>query len=211
MTKSVGGGPHDPPRDAVSGPSPRNLESEVGAEIRRLRQHQDMRVGELASAAGISQGMLSKIENGQTQPSLTTLSALADALAVPLSALFVGLDRARDVSYVPAGAGIQIDRRGTRAGHLYRLLGHGVRGPLALEPYLITLDEGSEPFTGFRHDGTEFLHILEGELVYRHGDQRFHLKPGDSLLFDAGALHGPEELLVFPVRFLSVIAYPGQR
>jgi uncharacterized cupin superfamily protein len=52
------------------------------------------------------------------------------------------------------------------------------------------------------------LYMLEGEVTYRHGDQLFHLKPGDSLFFDADARHGPEVLNVLPARYLSVICYP---
>jgi len=39
-------------------------------------------------------------------------------------------------------------------------------------------------------------------------DQIFHLRPGDTLFFDADAPHGPEELIALPCRYLSVISYP---
>ena len=42
----------------------RSLESAIGAEVRRLRKDLDLTVAELGVAAGISTGMLSKIENG---------------------------------------------------------------------------------------------------------------------------------------------------
>ena len=50
--------------------------------------------------------------------------------------------------------------------------------------------------------------MLEGEVDYRHGDQVYALKPGDSLFFDADAPHGPEVLVRLPARYLSVISYP---
>ena len=50
--------------------------------------------------------------------------------------------------------------------------------------------------------------MLEGEVDYRHGDQVYALKPGDSLFFDADAPHGPEVLVKLPARYLSLIAYP---
>ena len=40
------------------------------------------------------------------------------------------------------------------------------------------------------------------------GAETYHLKPGDSFLFDSGALHGPEELPALPARYLSIIVYP---
>ena len=50
--------------------------------------------------------------------------------------------------------------------------------------------------------------MLSGEVVYQHAGKLYHLKPGDSLLFDSSALHGPEELIKWPIRYLSVIMYP---
>ena len=63
------------------------------------------------------------------------------------------------------------------------------------------------PYTGFQHAGVEFIYMLTGEVVYRHGDGSYHLRPGDSLLFDSAALHGPEDLVVLPMTYLSIIIY----
>ena len=49
--------------------------------------------------------------------------------------------------------------------------------------------------------------MLTGEVVFRHGEAVYHLRPGDALLFDSAAPHGPERLLVKPMTFLSVIIY----
>jgi quercetin dioxygenase-like cupin family protein len=49
--------------------------------------------------------------------------------------------------------------------------------------------------------------MLEGEVSYRHGAKTYTLTPGDSLFFDSQAPHGPDELKVLPIRFLSVICY----
>ncbi|WP_070987983.1 helix-turn-helix domain-containing protein [Halofilum ochraceum] len=193
--------------DTTAGVASRDLEKYVGAEIRRHRRRADLTIVALAQRAGLSQGMMSKIENGQTSPSLSTLSALADALGTPLSALFAPLDTSRDVSFVPAGTGLEIDRRGTKSGHLYELLGHGVRNVVGVEPYRITLSEGSEPFGDFQHEGVEFIYMLEGRLIYRHGERTFPMGPGDALFFDSIAPHGPIELVEVPCRYLSVITY----
>ena len=177
--------------DTTAGAASRDLEKYIGAEIRKYRRRADMTLIALAQRAGLSQGMMSKIENGQTSPSLSTLAALADALSIPLSSLFTPLEQNRDVSFVPAGQGLEIDRRGTRAGHVYELLGHGVRGPVGVEPYLITLSQDSEPFGDFQHEGAEFIYMLEGRLVYRLGQRTFPMGPGDALFFDSIAPHGP--------------------
>jgi transcriptional regulator with XRE-family HTH domain len=185
----------------------RTLEQAIGLQIRHHRKLMGLTVAELAGAASVSTGMLSKIENGQISPSLTTLQTLAAALNVPISLLFSEFEERRDCSYVPAGQGVVIQRRGTKVGHNYELLGHMLGGPVACEPYLITLTEDAAPFTAFQHEGTELIHMLSGEVIYAHAGNSYHLKPGDTLLFDSGAPHGPERLVTKPMTYLSIIMY----
>jgi transcriptional regulator with XRE-family HTH domain len=184
------------------------LESEIGAEVRRLRKSFDLTVAELGVASGISSGMLSKIENGSISPSLSTLSSLAKALNVPITGLFRETGEQRDCSFVKAGTGVRIERRGTKAGHLYDLLGHSLGGEVTVEPYLITLKANAESYIDFRHAGVEFIYMLSGKVRYRHADRSYVLEPGDALFFDAAGRHGPEELIKAPMTYLSIIIYP---
>jgi transcriptional regulator with XRE-family HTH domain len=195
---------------ALSGARENDLEVAIGREVRAFRQQLDMTVLELAKAAGLSTGMLSKIENGGISPSLNTLQALSRALHVPVTAFFRRFEEERTATYVRAGEGLKIERRGTRAGHQYELLGHSSSKRIQVEPYLITLTAESDVFPLFQHSGVEFLYMLEGEVGYRHSDKTYVLRPGDSLYFDADAPHGPEELRKLPIRFVSVIAYPRE-
>jgi transcriptional regulator with XRE-family HTH domain len=151
--------------------------------------------------------MLSKIENGLTSPSLATLKALSTALNVPVTALFHKFEEQREATFVPRGEGLKIERRGTRSGHQYHLLGHSRDKAVAVEPYLITLTSESEIFPYFQHAGTEFLYMLDGRMGYRHGDRVYAMTPGDSLFFDADVPHGPETLDALPINFLSLIVY----
>lgn len=183
------------------------LERTIGQQVKKYRQEMALTNSELARNAGISQGMLSKIENGQISPSLATLRALAAALNVPLTALFRGYEKEGEATFVKAGQGLNIERRGTRAGHQYQLLGHSPKGRVTVEPYLITLTSESDVFPLFQHDGLELVYLLDGEVGYRHGPHVYHMQPGDSLFFDATVSHGPELLTKLPIRLLSVISY----
>lgn len=187
---------------------PSSIEASIGAEVRRLRKSLDLTVAGLAATAGISTGMLSKIENGGISPSLASLDALAKALNVPITQLFTDAEERRDCSFVKAGKGARIERRGTKAGHLYDLLGHSLAGEIGVEPYLITLSEGAEPYTQFRHAGFEFIYMLSGKVSYRHADRSYAMESGDALYFDAAARHGPEKLTKLPMQYLSIIIYP---
>jgi hypothetical protein len=53
--------------------------------------------------------------------------------------------------------------------------------------------------------------MLTGLVDYRHGDKIYRLAPGDSLLFDSSAMHGPEALLELPMTYLSIIIYQRDR
>lgn len=187
------------------------LERAIAVQVRHHRLTAGHTLGELAARAGISKPMLSKIENARTSCSLTTLARLAAALDVPATALFRGADTPREAVHTPAGEGARITARGTRVGHDYTLLG-GLRGlHQRMEAHLVTLTERSEVFPLFQHPGTELLYMLAGEMVYGHGDTVYTLRPGDALQLDGEGVHGPQELRVLPIRFLSVVAHDGPR
>ncbi|WP_122858447.1 helix-turn-helix domain-containing protein, partial [Pseudomonas viridiflava] len=174
-------------------------------------QAQELKLADVARIAGISQGMLSKIENAQVSTSLDNLSRLCDVLGMPMSKLFSQYDQqGSSALLVKADEGLEVVRRGTEKGHTYHLLNH-TRGPKkSFEAYMVTMDDASEEFPTFSHPGTEFLHLLEGELIYRHGNQLYPMQAGDSLTFDGDIPHGPEQLVQVPIRLLSIMNYGAQ-
>lgn len=186
------------------------LEVAIGREVRAFRKAQGTTVAELSEVTGLSIGMLSKIENGNTSPSLSTLTTLANALSVPLTSFFRQYEERREAVHTKAGQGVETERDGTRAGHQYNLLGHigSNSSGVIVEPYLIELTAESDTFETFQHGGIETIYMLEGAVDYRHGSQVYPLRPGDTLFFDADAPHGPENLVELPARYLSVISYP---
>ncbi|MEQ6249321.1 XRE family transcriptional regulator [Sulfitobacter sp. HNIBRBA3233] len=206
MTARLTQDPHahsDAPREKV-------LEVAIGRAVRAHRKAQEITVAELAQRTGISLGMLSKIENGNTSPSLTTLQTLANALRVPITGFFRGFEESREAVHTPSGQGVETARAGTRANHQYQLLGHlGANASgVIVEPYLITLTDESDVFPTFQHGGIETIYMLEGAVDYRHGDTVHPLRAGDTLFFDADAPHGPERLVDLPARYLAIISYP---
>ncbi|MDX1489141.1 MAG: helix-turn-helix transcriptional regulator, partial [Acidiferrobacterales bacterium] len=85
------------PREAISldvahelmDEAPENqLEIAIGLQVRAFRRQLNMTVAELSKQAQLSPGMLSKIENGLTSPSLATLKSLSQALNVPVTSFF---------------------------------------------------------------------------------------------------------------------------
>lgn len=75
----------DPARPEVE----RRLLATWGAVIRRYRQWRQLSRRELAGRAGLSPVYLGEIERGEKDPSSHSLCLIADALAVPLSELYL--------------------------------------------------------------------------------------------------------------------------
>jgi hypothetical protein len=145
-------------------PTEGDLERAIAVQVRRLRLDTGLTVGEMA---------------------------LRVALDVPVSSLFRGADAKREAVFTAAGGGGRIVQRGTRVGHDHTLLG-GLRGPHErMEARLVTLTERSEEFPLFQHPGTELLFVLEGEMVYGHGESSYRMRPGDALQLDGEGVHGP--------------------
>jgi transcriptional regulator with XRE-family HTH domain len=189
----------------------KTLDRFIGNVIRDLRLKDNLTIAEVAAQAGISRGMVSKIENGQVSTSLETLSKIAQALGVSLAHLFRHYNMpSGGAQLVKNGAGMEVVRRGTRRGHTYHLLAYDQGPHKTFEPFLITMDDASEVFPTFEHPGTEFIYMLKGRIEYRHGQQTYLLEPGDSLTFRGDIPHGPEQLIELPIHFLSTIIYGSQ-
>ncbi len=186
------------------------LEVAIGRQIRIYRKQMEITVSDLSKMTGLSTGMLSKIENGNTSPSLSTLQTLSNALSIPMTAFFKQFEQKRECIHTKANEGVEVEGEGTRAGHQYNLLGHlgSNDSGVIVEPYLIELTSETDTFKTFQHGGLETIYMLAGEITYRHGDGVYKLQPGDTLFFDANTPHGPETLDELPARFLSIISYP---
>ena len=171
--------------DAESPPRPAGaLEEALGAviaeRVREFRLQLGLTVGQLAELTGLSKGMLSKIENAQASPSLATLARLSEALKVPVTAFFRGLNEEQDVLVVKAGRGLDIQHKNSGPGHRYQSLGT-MRAPHnSLETLLVTLTERADTFPLYQHAGTELIYMISGRMEYLYGSSRYLLEPGDA-------------------------------
>jgi transcriptional regulator with XRE-family HTH domain len=184
------------------------LEDALGAviaeRVREFRLQLGLTVGHLAEVTGLSKGMLSKIENAQASPSLATLARLSEALKVPVTAFFRGLNEEQDVLVVKAGRGLDIEHKNSGPGHRYQLLG-SMRAPHnTLETLLVTLTERAETFPLYQHPGTELIYMISGRLEYMCGNSRYLLEPGDAMQFVGEVPHGPNTLIELPIQFISI-------
>lgn len=184
------------------------IDEAVGKALRELREQSGATARDLAAKSGVSAAMISRIENGQVSPSLTTLEALAGALAVPIVSLLreTGTSTA-DYTHVKRGRGLASTRIAGKHIHDFVALGFHRRPGLEFEALLITLDrKDNDRPPLYNGHGCLFVYVIEGEAVYLYGDREIHLQEGDSLSLDAELRYGIKEVLTPRLRYLSVQA-----
>ncbi len=177
----------------------------LGLRIRTIRRQQQRTQQQIAEACGCTKGLVSKIEAGKCQPTLAMLTKIARALGVTASALLDEEETAATV-YTPAEALHAADWPRTDKGYAYYAFAAG-RTDKTMQPFLITARRGQVTPHGLTHAGDEFVYVLEGEMAYRVGDQTYHLRPGDSLYFNALDTHDLTPLTE-RVTYLAIFSPP---
>ena len=161
-----------------------NPEPSIGMRLRSLREKQGLSLRALAERCGLSINAISLIERGENSPTVSTLHRLATALDIPITDLFQEEARQTTV-FVKRNLGLRSQSNGV----VMESLGIGLFNQ-QLEPFKITIQPGvGNMVDPVSHSGEEFVHCLQGEIDYCIDDHIFHVKQGDSLLFDATLGH----------------------
>ncbi len=163
----------------------------IGQRIRETRRRQGLKLHEVAEVAQVSKGLLSRIENGRTVPSLPVLIAVIQALKVELSTFFEGLDMPSQAAFIHRKASeYEPFEKEQALGFLYHhILSRNVLN-LALEAVILDLAPGSQR-KKITTDGFEFKYVLKGEVTYQLGEETVVLRQGDSLFFNGKIPHVP--------------------
>lgn len=176
---------------------------DIGSRIKLLRRQKGMTLRDLSEASGLSVNAISRMENGQTSPTVSSVHRLALALGIPIGALF-DESIATETVFVRAGERKAITMKGRRM----EPLGIGMVDNFS-EPFHVTLSSGEKSLAGSNeHPGEEFAFCLEGEVIFFIGEKAYHLKPGDSLFFKSSQPHSWENPAGQPARFLLIFVNP---
>jgi transcriptional regulator with XRE-family HTH domain len=165
-------------------------EKHIGERIKRLRLKKSMGLVELGRHTGLSASFLSQLETGRVVPTLRNLARIAMVFSKDLSYFFQSEPRSV----------FRIHRRKERVrlpqsgvahpAYYFESLGYQVPDR-DMDPYFaefVPLETGIE-IKPHLHPGFEFLYVLEGDLLLRHGDLESQLGPGDAAYFDSGTPH----------------------
>ncbi len=178
---------------------------DVGAQLLRLRQERGFSLRALAKKCGLSVNAISRIERGESSPTVSSLQRLAKPLNVEVLEFFKAQPEHSTI-LVREGQGLRTRGEGV----IIESLGTGLPGQ-RMGPFVMTLMPGAsgadEPIT---HSGEEFVFCLEGEVDFLIQGDWQRLKPGDSLLFLASQEHLCRNNSLEKARLLMVLQAPDE-
>lgn len=179
----------------------------VGKQIRELRSDRGMYGKELADQADVSSGLISRIENGRTLPSLPVLLSIIEALDADPAQFFQGVAGTTDRPYVVVRPSDHEPFEKEEAnGFRYELLFNERLTSIGFEAVILTLEPGSER-DKVTTDAYELKYFLEGTCEFVIGDHTFTVEKGDLLYFDGRIPHVPKNRSDDIVRMLVLYLF----
>lgn len=182
-------------------------ESDIGHNIRKIRKLEKLTLDELAKKCGISKGYLSKVENSDKAPPVSTLINIARGLGITISDIFGESKESKSFSLVKKNERQFMSRNGTIFGYSYETLAHNYPNK-KMEPYILTIPAHNSNMGLFQHNGEEMLMVLKGKFTFRHGEKEYPLEEGDCVYFDSGIPHRAVVPVKKEVKCLIVIFTP---
>jgi transcriptional regulator with XRE-family HTH domain len=163
----------------------------IAQKIRATRLKKNLTIQELADRTKVSKGLLSKIENSRTLPSLPVFVTLIQSLDISLKEFFedMVLINGKEYLLVKKENYQAVDREG-RPGFNYHYILSQNLAVSTMEAVLLTLEPGAKgrPTTT---DGYEFKYMISGSCEYQINNEVVILEEGDSIYFDASIPHLP--------------------
>lgn len=182
-------------------------ESEIGTNIRKMRTSQGLSLEALAQKTGLSKSYLSRVENSDKAPPVSTLLVIVKALGSTISEVFGEGQEKVTTSLVTKAERKPVARDGTVFGYSYETLAHKYPGK-RMEPYILTIPAGSTESAVFQHQGEEMMLMLQGTMHFFHGTDEFIMHEGDCIYFDSKIEHYGLPMGEQDVKVLMVIYLP---
>jgi len=156
----------------------------VGSRLRNLRQRNHMTIDQLASAAGLTKGFVSRVERDITSPSVDSLVRMCRVLRVDVGEVFAGpgdveVVRLEDAPHVDlGGSGIEEQLVTPSAQRRVQVIRARVAAGGRGEEAMYSMD-----------CETEVLHLISGRFRLRVPDRTFDLSAGDTVTFPGSEPH----------------------
>ena len=179
-------------------------ENEIGKNIRRIRKRKKLTLVDLANGTGFTKGYLSRVENSDKAPPVSTLLRIAKFFKVSMSALFGETPEPQSCSLVKKSERREMARNGSQYGYSFETLAHNFPDK-TMAPYILTIPANIEESPFFEHPGEEMMFVLKGLFKLVHDGIEYLLEEGDCLYFDASKPHQGIALGGSEVKVLIVI------
>lgn len=165
--------------------------SRIAQKIRSTRLKKNLTLQQLATRTKVSKGLLSKIENSRTIPSLPVFVTLIQSLDITLKEFFedMVLINGKDYLHIKKDLYTSVEREGREGFNYQYILSQNITN-CTMDAVLLTLAPGAKgnPTTT---DGFEFKYMLSGNCEYHINNEIINLEEGDSIYFDASVPHLP--------------------
>ena len=170
----------------------------IGDRLREERQRQGITVREIARRVRVSPSLISQIERGKVNPSVSTLWSLVTVLGLPMSELFSeeAQTQTEAAPTPPTTQGTPVTAPGNRAVINLETGVHWERLTATSDALVEFLSVSYPPGAAscdedslVRHSGKEYGYVTAGRLGVRIGFDEYELGPGMAISFDASAPH----------------------
>ncbi|MEX0362552.1 MAG: helix-turn-helix domain-containing protein [Allomuricauda sp.] len=164
----------------------------IGKRMKEIRKNNKNTINDIATRAGVTAGLISRIENGRTIPSLPVFLKIVDALETEMTDFFDGIPRGTGQTFLVARKDDQtvIEKEDEAIGFTYNYIFSKQLNSVGFESVLLEVEPNSKRDKVVT-DAFEFKYVLTGECYYEIGEQEVLLKEGDSIFFDGRIPHVP--------------------
>ena len=165
----------------------------IGKHIREIRKEKELYGSEIAIRAQVSNGLISRIENGRTIPSLPVLLSIIDALETEPSSFFQSIELHTFAKYmvIRADEHSTIEKEDDAVGFTYEFILNKQLQGIGLEMVLLTLEPDCQR-DPVETDAYEFKYIISGQCNYIIDGETVSLYESDSIIFDGRLPHVPK-------------------
>ena len=165
----------------------------IGKRIKEIRKNANFTISEIASKASVTAGLISRIENGRTIPSLPVLLKIINSLDVEVIDFFGGMPQVNGSKYIITrkDENTIIEKEDDAFGFSYSYIFGKQISSMGFEAVLLHVHPNSKREKVIT-DAYEFKYMLSGKCYYIIDEEEVLLTEGDSIFFDGRIPHVPE-------------------
>lgn len=164
----------------------------IGKRIKEIRKNNNFTISEIATQAGVTAGLISRVENGRTIPSLPVLLKIINSLDVEVTDFFSGMPQINGAQFIVTRKEENnfIEKEDDAVGFSYSYIFGKQLSSLGFEAVLLEVHPNSQREKVVT-DAYELKYLLSGECSYIIDETEVVLKEGDAIFFDGRIPHVP--------------------